>query len=320
MKKEQKNSNEFKKLCLAALILLSYPCFSQTSVFQDVGGESAYKAFGTTITINAKDENIAFSSDFISRHNTSRTRFNIWGINAKATADEGIANLKNEKGFLVDGELGLYKAWKTTSAMPLPAGASAFVYQKYVSLNLRVDRSKLFNLNNATDDIVYSKGYAGWRGELGGFGYRGNWLWGAGTSFGEKKNADDIDQKTISFLETSKNNDSVSVYTEEKAFDDSEFKGHVKNFNLNADFGYLISKGNATLGSLFIVAQLRYKTQQYQKPEFNPGAGIFLSAPGSPSDIVAGLSFQLKDLFNTKNSDNTTWQRLAINLTAGFKF
>lgn len=322
MKQGLKNSNKILRIIFAfASLVFINNGNAQTSIFQDADGESAFKVFGSAVTINTKDENISFSSDFINKAFQSNTKFNRWGVSAKIIANEGIANLKDEKGFLIDGQIGIYRGWKKTKLIGAVASPGpGWAHEKYISLNGSVDRNKIFNVNNLPDNLVYNKGYGGWKLEAGWFGYYGDVLWGISANSGKKTNVDDIKQKVISRLSQSINNDTITVVNQESAYDANQFKTGLNNFNLNGDIGISLTKNfSNNVGPLLLAFHFRYQALEKSKPKFNPAIGFYISKVGAPQDVVIGLNVQLQDAFNVDNSDNSFWKRTTLNLTAGFK-
>jgi hypothetical protein len=313
MKQVQKNSNRIFILMVGILFLFNCRINAQTSAVQDATGEAAYKVFGSAITINTSDENISFSHDILKRSNSKR--FKRFGIMAKITPNEGIANLRNDDGFLIDGELGVYRGWKTTSSHRALTGWSREIY---ASINGSVDRNKFYNINNSPDDLIYSKGYAGFKIELGSFGYYGDVLWGLSINAGNKTNVEDIDQKTISQLVMASNLDSLRITNNEAAYDINEFKQNLTFVNINADGFYPLST-DSTLGNLYLGLHLRAKAMQDFKFKLNPAIGLYISKVGAPQSIVIGLNLQMMDMFNADKSDDSSINRMVINLTAGFK-
>lgn len=303
------------------LITSSLLVQAQTSVFQDASGESAFKVFGSAITINTTNQNISFSSDVIRRVGDSSEKFNRWGINAKLTAKEGLANLKGEDGFLIDGEFGLYRGWKITKN--IGAGESqepGWAHEKYVSINADVDRNKLYDFNRVKDKVTFNKGYAGWKLESGWFGYYGNFLWGFSVNGGQKTNSADIKQKSVSTLIQSSYQDSVAAYKQESAYDISELKSDLFFVNANADLAIsLVKDVSKDVGPILLALHLRYQALQNDKNKFNPALGVYISKIRAPRDVVIGVNAQFQDVFNASKNDTTSWQRLNLNLTAGFK-
>jgi hypothetical protein len=311
-------------LIIISLLACSSAISGQASIFQDVTGESAFKMFGNSFSLNTKKESIDLSLNVLRRDSRNNTFFSRWALNAKVSANEGLGNLKSDKGFLLDGEFGVYKGWKTTALMVGPAASTAgWAKEWFLSVNYKLDRSKLYNLGNPPDRRVFSKGFSGVKLEGGVFGYNTrDILYGASISLGVRTNAEDLKPYTISVLQQSSNNDSVLVFKEESAYSLSEFRGHQNFANLNLDFAIpLIKESISTeLPQLSLAFLMRYKILGYEKPKFNPGVGLFIGKPGAPRSILLGISAQLLDAFNVADEQNTNpWKRTVINFTAGFK-
>lgn len=319
MKQDQMIFNSYKNIVVILITIIGFSINgkSQTSVFQDAKGESAFKIFGSAITLNAKDQSLSFSSDVFKRDNQSHTKFNRFGLFAKVTANEGIAALKNETGFLIDGETGIYLGERITS---MPGPREGWAHEKYFSANILIDRNKLYNITNAINEVTYNKGNIGWKLEVGWFGYTSNWLWGMSGNLGQKSNVDDLKQDVVSSLTQTSNN--ISILKQTSAYNFSELKTNLYTSNFNADAALLLNRVATTtagVGALLLGFHIRYNIMEDVKPSFNPAIGLYISKPGAPKDVVAGLNFQLEDAFNVNDADKPTWKRIGINLTAGFK-
>lgn len=311
---------------LLILIFLPFTLFSQTSVLQDSKGESAFKVFEDVLTVNAQDKSIAFSFNTLKRSlekKGSLDRFERLGLNLKINSNEGIANLKNSGGFLIDGELGIYLGRKSSTRADIKGDLSGSAHEWYGSLNLLIDRNKIYDINNPTDDLVYTKASAGWKAEVGKFGYKENLLYGVALNFGQETNVDDLQANTISSLVFTPSA-STQIFSEESAYDVSQFDSNRFFTRINADFAYLLNRNciaNDSPKVPPIFATFLFRSSYVNdRAEISPALGIYIGKKGAPRDIVAGVSIQTLDLFNSSDSEDNTWERTIINLTAGFKF
>lgn len=307
-----------KTLLICIFFLTECIGYSQTSVFQDGKGESAFKLFGNGIVLNTKDESLSAAVNVFRRG--SATKFTRWGINLNLLAKDGIASLKTGDGFLINGNLGLFRGWKNASDPH--SLKTAWAYETYVSANLVIERNKLYDINRLTDN-VFDQGNAGWKIAVGRSGYYGNWLFGGEINFGQSTNSKDLDALTVSTIQSG-STDLIKIYKEQSAFDKSEFKGKQFNVHLNADIAYDIT-GKASAGStdvppIFGAFHFRYVILESSKPQFNPAIGFYFGNPGNPTSIVGGFNIQETDVFNVLDAKNSSFfKRLGINITAGFK-
>lgn len=313
---------------LLLIFIIPVAAFSQTSILQDAKGEAAFKAFGNQISVNAQDKSFATSFNTLRRSignsDSTISKFERLGINLKLNSNEGVANLKNSKGVLIDGELGVYFGRKTTlkpdHRNPNHEGWSS---EWYGAFNISVDRNKFFDINNIPEKITSNQGHLGWKMEAGNYGYKGNLLYGFGANLGQSTNIDDLKANTVHTLITSSASDSVRVFKEEKAFDRSKFNSHQFFTRFNMDLAWLLNrKKTADISSEIppVFASFHFRSNYVDDSfDISPALGFYIGKPGAPRDIVAGISFQVLNLLNSKKQDNNAWNRSVLNLTAGFK-
>ncbi|UOQ54325.1 hypothetical protein [Hymenobacter cellulosivorans] len=318
-----------KKLaCLCfALCFAAHSSYAQTSIFEDSKGESSIKAFKNSITVNTADPNIALDFNTFQRRSTTPKskagydKFERLGILAKLKANEGVSALKNEDGFLVDGQLGLYYGLKNSLPAPIKTDEEGEAYETYFSANISLDRSEVYDLTR-TKDVVYAKSSTGWKAEIGRFGYVGNLLYGVGANFGYSNNIEELSTKSI-FLNSTSLNGNTAVKSK-TAFDITEYKKNLFNSNLNGDIALLLNRQAAADSSsetppIFAALHFRANYLDSYKVRLNPAAGIYLAKKGAPRNVVAGLNFQILDLLNSQNEESSAWDRLSISLNAGFQ-
>ena len=312
-----------KRILLIPFMCLCLSAFSQTSIFQDASGESAFKLFGTAVTVNTKAESIEGSVDLL-RRNPNTDRFQRWGINLKLASNEGLANIKGEDGLFVDGTLGIYRGWKKVSPAVAPPGSAGWMRERFVALNGGVDQNKFFNSTLSSDDLIFNQSDFTWKFELGQFGYHGNFLYGVGTSVKRQTNIGDLQTKTLRMLNYALYNDSALIYSEKKAFDQAEFTGSNHVFSLNADGAWLLNRVLAsTAGSnvppVYGALHFRYSVAEGSVGKLNPGFGIYLGQPDNPLSVLGGFNVQFIDLFNGADAETSVWNRTAISIVVGFK-
>lgn len=291
---------------------------AQTSVFEDAGGESAFKIFENAITVNAKNESISFSSDIFKRANATNTRFRRFGISGSISANEGIANLKDKNGFLIDGQVGIYKGWKTTKPIGPGITGPGWVQEFYISLKGTVDRNKFFNTATPAE-LISSKGYGGVKFETGFYGYYGDISWGVSANVAKTTNIAKLSPNTVTTIMQVVG--ASSIEETETAFNTSSFRPSLNAFNFNGDAATLLNPSAAAGGAaaLHLAFHFRYKTLQEYKPLFNPALGFYIAQTGAPHNVTAGINIQLNDAFNVNNSTSSACKRLVLNLTAGFR-
>lgn len=319
------NFNRAKPALLAALMLLSgQRICAQTSLFQDAKGEAAYKVNGSVVSINPADGNISVNTDV--RYGRvkgpdSGTNFRRMGFFAQISANEGLVNLKEAEGFPVDGQFGFYYAFVKTAPITDP---DTWVRSFFLSGNLLLDRSRMYRLDDVGAQVKLStEVYTGWKLEAAYNGFKGNLLWGVSANGGQKTNIDYLSSQTVATLQTSVQG--VNIVDEQKAYNYMDYDPGVGFMNANADFAYLLNRKMVTragkeLPPIFAAASLRYVVLEGELPLFNPALGIYMSRVGAPQDVVLGVSAQVQDAFNVYDSPLSSWQRMTLNLTIGYKF
>ncbi len=299
----------------------SLHAFSQTSIFHDANGESAYKLFGSAVILNTKAESIEATIDLL-RGTRKTDHFHRWGVNLKLSSNEGLANIKGEKGLLVDGTLGIYRSWKKVA--PAVGNTSAWMRERFMSVNTGIDQNKFFNTVKPSNEFIFNQSDFAWKFEGGQFGYMGDFLYGVGASFKRQSNIGDLQTKNIRLLNSSLYNDSALIYSEKKAFDQSEFTGENHVLSLNADGAWLLNRVlSSTVGSnipsIYGAVHLRYMKAEESKGKFSPGVGIYLGEPDNPLSVIGGFNVQFADLFNAEDAKTNAWDRTAISIVVGFK-
>jgi len=279
---------------------------------------------GSAVTLNPGDESISASADIYYRRKKgpdSGNHFRRMGIFAKVGANEGLINLKSSSGFLVDGEAGFYHSWIRTSKITDP---NVRVRVIYLNGTVLADRNQVYNPASLSPESIYTKGYGGWKLETGMYGYMDNLLWGIGVNGGQKTNIDYLGANTIAMLQPA-SNDSMLVWQEESAYDETALQGGLTYLNGNADAAFLLNRRAVTnsgreIPPLFLAMCLRYRIMEAEQATFNPGLGVYMSRIGSPQDVVLGLSVQLQDAFDVAGAETSAWKRTSLNLTVGYKF
>jgi len=310
-----------KRLFTSFYCFLSIAAIGQTSIFQDAKGESGFKFFGSAITINAKAESINAALDCF-RRNPSTNKFDRWGVNLEVASNEGLANIKSEKGLLFDGSVGIYRGWKESA--PAAGTGAGWTYERFISVNTGLDQNKFFNAGLPKKDMLFNKSDFTWKVELGQFGYFGNLLYGFSGSFKSQSNIGDLQPKSIRLLEYQLYNDSTLIYSDKKAYDETKFTGNQHVFSINADGALLlnqqvISLPGSTVPPMYAAVHLRYQKIEDIDGQFNPGVGFYIGRPKNPRVIIGGFNIQFLDLFNTEDKQTNAWKRASINIVAGFK-
>lgn len=315
-------------LIFCLVTVLSNNVNAQNSLFQDSKGESAFKVFDNSIIFNAADANLGLNFNAFSRSaNASNTEFDRVGFNLKVTTNEGVANLKNDNGFLVDGEIGIYYGKKFTSDPTADMSTPGWASETFISSNLLVDRNKFYN-GQDINQSTFNQGELGYKVEIGNFGWYGDILYGVAFNIQQQDNIEDIKQNTISTIITSGNNNAIQTLRQENAYNILEYKENQNSYNINGDFAFLLNPEDATVlvnnkpyvPPIHGAFHFRFTKLQGAKPMYNPAIGLYLNQTGAPRNVVTGFNIQLLDAFNVEDSDNSTFERTTINLTAGFKF
>ena len=316
------------KILIILLLLCSFHLSAQRSIFQDSEGESAFKIFGSGFTINTKDNSIALSLDTLYRKKEGArnhpTKFKRSGLNLKLNAEEGIANIKNSEGFLIDGEFGVYKGWKKTTD-PKDTITPAWVDEFYLSIGISGERNKYYDSNKSKKDFIFNEGNLSWKIELGKFGYLKNFLYAISTSGGQMSNIENLKQFKVDEQKFTGFNDSIQVFKETSAYNYNKFSKDLWYWKINADFAFFLMntpvlKNKSEAIPIYMAVHLRYNVLESYKPRFNPALGLYFGKKGSPQKIFAGFNIQVDDACNVANSENSYWKRTVFNITAGYQF
>ncbi|MBS1662815.1 MAG: hypothetical protein JST68_17350 [Bacteroidetes bacterium] len=310
-----------KQLLILTFLLSYYTAIAQVQLFQDAKGESALRLFGNSVSVNTKDQSISFSAGKY-YNSISRPEYDIdhrWSGTLELKANEGITNLKDGNNYLIDGSIGVYYGWKKSSAYAMPGRTR----ERFMAASIGDDRNKLFNNSLPKKDVVYSRGQLVYKLEAGQFGYIGDLLYGISTSYKQQTNINEIQTKSVSYLENDVSNDSILIYKEKQAYDIKEFIGSQHVLSINADAALLInssqvvSPGNTP--PAFLAFHFRYQYIEGRNGEFNPAIGFYLGRHSDPRTIIGGFNIQFMDVFNAKAQNTNAWERSSINFVVGFK-
>ncbi|OCA80557.1 hypothetical protein BBH99_00195 [Chryseobacterium contaminans] len=319
-----------KKSILFIAFLMFMNHYSQTSMVEDTKGESALSLGSlSVISVNAKDESLAFSTGWnFSRFEKDPEKM-YWGVTLKAKGKNGVFNIIKNKDFQYDGNIGLFIGYLSAPSEYSDALNSSVLdvtmRNTIFSIEFLTSQFKLYNnsSNIKFTDQIYGKGTYGYKIAIGhnGQGSIKNkvpYVFGIQLNGGKKNNSSDLNYIEIGDVsyETDINTNTTREIVRGKvlAYDLKEFRDNLGYFNINSDFGVQVKS------RFLFILHWRYSVMQGFKPRYNPGFGFYLTKEGEPTRIVCGIQYQSLDLFNVEKSQKSLGQRSSLNMIAGYSF
>ncbi|GAB3983487.1 hypothetical protein GCM10028806_56750 [Spirosoma terrae] len=276
--------------------------YGQNSLIQDTKGETSLiinQNSNRLLSINVADASIGLS---VLDKNSGKKSF--WGGLAKFKTSENVATLLTGNVFNPSVDLSAYLGRYIKSDR-------GKVRIWYVAPSIKLDAFKVLESNSLNNKYFFGGSVKGGFNKIGK-AFKGTAIIGYSGSIGYLNNTSDL--KTVDVYTRVEIDSTVILKNKKSGFVDNYQKFF--GARLNIDYAVFPFKN---YGYISIAVYGRGQLWGYQ-PTQKAGIGIFVGQQGAPTKIVAGIAYQVNDIFNAVSDEPTFLKRTGVNLVAGFNF
>ncbi|WP_342087714.1 hypothetical protein [Dyadobacter sp. OTU695] len=308
-------------ICLMAILRIN-SAYSQASFVQDARGESSVMSpGGSGIVFNTSDAAISIS--FLKAKSSSPF---YWGIDAKFKAEEGISLVVKNGNINPTGKVGGVFVWESK---PNKGKWNNF----YLSPAVSFSSSKLFDdQTNLFADQIAKKQFTAvsLKAAFNRTSHRKLFcsecessptILGISGTIGTTTNLGNLtklDVITYTILKDESGQERKLETGQTSAFSPlSKYQDNLGYAQINVDW-IIFPMVFQSRAAIAIFSRSKFANKML--PTHSPGAGIFLTKEGSPTDIVGGIVTQITDVFNVNDQPNGPKNRIVLSLVAGYSF